>query len=579
MTIPAMCLLATLGGWSWSKLAESKWGKQIEASQQRVDTADELVNTMLNAETGMQRYLLSGAPMFLETYRSYQRHLRATVDRLGQSSALDRSKLTKIAVIRSHLQSLEKLTLQLQTAVSAAENLALLKQGKQATDTVRREITDFQRVERAALARQYTELANFQSLARSLQQLFTFAGVMSTIAGIYLFWLLDRELSNREERIQTSKMTIETLNNDIIDAIALVDSRGRINKVNPASVEMFGYEAEDLLGSYFMRLLVPPTPEDSQPLPELTTWLERKPKLGRVWQTEAYRQDGKKMPIELSLSKIPHKQQSIVIVRDVSEQVNLMQQLHLHLNTLKQLNLTLVNVNSSLERRNQELAEFAHVTAHDLKTPVRGIATLSEWIEEEVKTHPSQQLQHYIQLMRHRIYRLDGLIDGLCEYTSLGQTPTLLEPIKLPELLHQLQSTLALPSQFKIELHLQDLSMTTCKSHLCKVIKELLKNAVKHHDRDRGQIDIWVELSGEKVLFTIKDDGPGIAPEYHQRVFRLFETVEPRDAHKNMGIGLTMAKKLVERVSGKIWLETPPSGRGLSVRFTWPQHGGAGERG
>jgi signal transduction histidine kinase len=336
-----------------------------------------------------------------------------------------------------------------------------------------------------------------------------------------------------------------------------------------------------------MRLFATVTTPQSQPLPELINWLKQQPKLGRIWQITAHRKDGTSFPIELSLSEIPQEHQWIAIVRDVSEQSNLMKQLQTHLKAVEKLNLALISTNFTLNSRNQELAEFAYATAHDLKTPLRGISTLSEWIEEEVRPYSSEQLDLNIQLLRQRTYRLNNLIDGLWEYSNLGQTPVTPEPIELATFLEEIKTALVLPPNFNIEVHPTDLCMTAGKSHLRKVIEELLENALQHHDalavngdnlvgtvsqeKHRGQIGICVELVGSQIEFVITDDGPGIDIEHHQRVFRLFETLKPRDVQESTGIGLAIAKKLVDRVGGKIWLQTPASGKGLAVHFTWPQ--------
>jgi PAS domain S-box-containing protein len=580
VTIPALCLLATLGTWLWSRSTGLELRVKIERSQERIANTKELLVVMLNAETGVRGYLVAKDADFLEPYKIAQKSLPIALSNLEQSIGNDPPRLAQLDLIRSRIESIQILLAQLPTIPSAPAQSPLLRQGKQKMDALRQAINVAQATEQVTLDHQRTELSDLQSLIQSLQQLFTVTGIMSTLGGMYLFQLLERELRQREAQIQTRDSLINTLTTDIIDGIIILDRSGQIETVNPATIEMLGYTAVDLLECPLMRLFVTPTTPQSQPLPELMTWLEQQPKLGRIWQLTAYHRDGASFPIELSLSEIALPNQWIAlakprlmaIVRDVSAQANLMQQLQIHLQAVEKLNLALIATNFTLNTRNQELAEFAYATAHDLKTPLRGITTLSEWIEEESKSYSSAQLQHYTRLLRQRTYRLNGLIDGLWEYTNLGQTTVTPEPVELATFLQSIQANFPLPPNFEIEIQPTNLHLTTCKSHLRKVIEELLENAVKHHDLGRGKIEISAHLAADKIEMTIADNGPGIAPEHHQRVFRLFETLLPRDVQENTGIGLAIAKKLIDRVGGKIWLETPASGSGLSVRFTWPQH-------
>jgi PAS domain S-box-containing protein len=587
VTIPALCLLATMGAWLWSRVESNTIRAKITSSQERITNTKELFVVMLKTETGVRGYLISGDRDFLEPDRISQQSLPIALSNLQQSIGTDPEKLAQLNSIRSQIQSIQKLIQELQTVDSVANRSALLKQGKREMDALRQEINTSQAIEQIALDRERNDLDNLQSLIHSLQLLFTVTGIMSTVGGIYLFKLLERELRQREAQIQSRDSLIETLTTDIIDGIVILDRSGQIETVNPALIEMFGYTAIDLLKCPLMRLFTTVTTPQSQSLPELATWLQQQPKLGRIWQLNAYHRNGTSFPIELSLSEIQQEHQTIAIVRDVSEQANLMKQLHTNLKAFEKLNFALISTNFNLENRNQELAEFAYATAHDLKTPLRGIATLSEWIEEEVRPYSSEQLDLNIQLLRQRTYRLNALIDGLWEYTNLGQTPVAPEPVELATFLPEIKAALLLPPNFKIEVHPTDLQMIVCKSHLHKVIEELLENALKHHDalavtendlgggispnKYHGQIGICVELDRKQIEFVITDDGPGIEREHHQRVFRLFETLKPRDVQENTGIGLAIAKKLVDRVGGKIWLETPASGKGLAVHFTWPQ--------
>lgn len=576
VTIPALCLLATLGTWLWSRAEAVEIRTKIDSSQERIANTKELLVVMLNAETGVRGYLVSGDPEFLEPNKIAQKNLPIALSNLKQSIGSDSKKLAQLELIRSRIQAIQKSIVALQTGSSDLDRAQLLKQGKREMDALRQEINAAQAIDLVALDRDRSDLSDLQSLIQSLQQLFTVTGIMSTVGGIYLFQLLERELRQREAQIQTRDSLIDTLTTDIIDGVLILDRSGQIETVNPALIEMFGYTAVDLLECPLMRLFAAAITPTSQPLPELLNWLKQQPKLERIWQLTAYRKDGSSFPIELSLSKIRQEHQSIAIIRDVSEQTNLMKQLQIHLKAAEKLNMALITTNYTLNSRNQELAEFAYATAHDLKTPLRGITTLSEWIEEEVRPYSSEQLDLHIQLLRQRTYRLNALIDGLWEYTNLGQTPLTPEPVKLAAFLGEIQAGLAIPANFKISIEPTDLQLITCKAHLRKVIEELLENAVKHHDpaavsSDGGKIEIFVRLDANMLKFIIRDNGPGIELKHHQRVFRLFETIKPRDLQENTGIGLAIAKKLVDRVGGKIWLENPDSGKGLSVYFTWPQ--------
>ena len=577
VTIPALCLLATMGAWLWSRGQSNAIRIEIATSQERIANTKELLVVMLNAETGVRGYLVAGDPEFLEDYQVAQKTLPIALSNLRKSIGNNSVKLAQLDSIRAQILLIKKLLLELQTVSSVPAKSRLLKQCKREMDVLLQAINLAHANEQVSLDRKLTNLSDLQTLIHWLQLLFTVTGIMSTVGGIYLFQLLEQELRRREAQIQTRDSTIDTLTTDIIDGIVILDRSGQIETVNPALIEMFGYTAIDLLKCPLMRLFATVTSPQSQPLSELVTWLKQQPKMGRIWQITAYRQDGTSFPIELSLSEIQPEHQTIAIVRDVSAQTNLTKQLQTQLKAVEQLNFALISTNFNLENRNQELAEFAYATAHDLKTPLRGIATLSEWIEEEVSPFSSAQLDLNIHLLRQRAYRLNNLIDGLWEYSNLGQTTINPEPVELVTLLREIQAAFPLPPTFDLEIEPTDLALITCKSHLRKVIEELLENTVKHHElslehlADRGKIEISAQLDRSQIELVITDNGPGIETEHHQRVFRLFETLQPRDVQENTGIGLAIAKKLVDRVGGKIWLENPASGKGLAVHFTWPQ--------
>ena len=112
-------------------------------------------------------------------------------------------------------------------------------------------------------------------------------------------------------------------------------------------------------------------------------------------------------------------------------------------------------------------------------------------------------------------------------------------------------------------------TLVSARAPLALVIRNLVSNAVKHHDRPDGRVTVSARMDGDWAEFTVADDGPGIAPEYRDRVFGLFQTLRPRDEVEGSGMGLSIVKKAVQSRGGRVWIE-PGEGRGAMFRFTWP---------
>jgi signal transduction histidine kinase len=110
---------------------------------------------------------------------------------------------------------------------------------------------------------------------------------------------------------------------------------------------------------------------------------------------------------------------------------------------------------------------------------------------------------------------------------------------------------------------------STQKSALELVLRNLISNAIKHHDRTEINLDISAKENGKFYRFSVRDDGPGIATEYHERIFEMFKTLKPRDEIEGSGMGLAIIKKLIERQGGKIWVESQAGKRGTNFIFDW----------
>jgi len=226
---------------------------------------------------------------------------------------------------------------------------------------------------------------------------------------------------------------------------------------------------------------------------------------------------------------------------------------------------------ADLEQRNQELDSFVYVVSHDLKAPLRAIANLSEWIEEDLEGSLSVANQQQMALLRSRVYKMEATIDGLLDYARLGIADVgVIESVLIATLLADVIDSIAPPPTFTIELPPELPMLSTRRLPLFQVFANLVGNGIKHHDRVDGSIQISIEDCGDCYEFAIADDGPGIAPEHHDRMFKIFQAVNPQNRSDSTGIGLAIVKKIVEAEGGRIWLESQV-GQGTTFYFTWLQ--------
>ena len=235
---------------------------------------------------------------------------------------------------------------------------------------------------------------------------------------------------------------------------------------------------------------------------------------------------------------------------------------------LAEKTLELARIAAIVKQRNQDLDQFAHIVSHDLKAPLRAIANLSTWIEDDLEGKIPVETQAHLTLMRSRVYRMEGLINGLLEYARVGNTPASSTTFQVEDLLAEIVDSLSILPSFTIDLPTNLPPITTNRILLSQVLANLLGNACKHHDRSDGKVQVTAQPQGEIWTFTVADDGAGIAPENQERVFGVFQTLTTRDSQENTGIGLSIVKKIVESQGGNITLESE-LGQGATFQFSW----------
>lgn len=234
------------------------------------------------------------------------------------------------------------------------------------------------------------------------------------------------------------------------------------------------------------------------------------------------------------------------------------------------LELRVIERTAELKRSNQELDQFAYVASHDLKAPLRAIEHLAHWISEDAQALLPPPSQEHLAKLRGRVKRLDKLLDDLLAYSRAGRTQYHAETLDTRLLLENLIELLNPPPGFTITIADEMPTIVTERVPLETLLRNLLSNAIKHHhEPSEGRVHIAAQVQGAWATFAVTDNGPGIDPAFHERIFQLFQTLRPRDQVEGSGIGLAVVKKTVESYGGTVEIDSN-IGQGTTIRFTWP---------
>jgi signal transduction histidine kinase len=224
-----------------------------------------------------------------------------------------------------------------------------------------------------------------------------------------------------------------------------------------------------------------------------------------------------------------------------------------------------------LARSNQELEQFAYVASHDLQEPLRMVAAYTQLLAEKYRGRLDEQADKYIAYAVDGATRMQTLIQDLLRFSRAGRGEPNLQNADCSKVVEQaLAHLFAAIRESGALVECTSLPRLVADgSQLVQVFQNLIGNAIKFHGEQKPVVRITAERDGNDWMFTVADNGIGMAPEHIPDIFVIFKRLHTRTEYAGNGIGLSICKKIVERHGGKIWVESTP-GKGSEFRFTLP---------
>ena len=372
-----------------------------------------------------------------------------------------------------------------------------------------------------------------------------------------LTWELEKKVEERTRALQASERLYRNLVENALVGITQLDERGRFVYANQALLDLMGYSWEELKGRYFAEFV----PQGFREMMEEKFWARMEGKRGReTYETRLMSRDGEEVDILTAVSPLEGEggslQGIIALVVDISPLKALEKQLQMKIG---------------------ELETFSYSVSHDLKAPLRALETFSHLLAEEYGPRLDPRGREYLRYLNQASVKMAILIDDLLRYSRVGRKGVHFRWIDLKEVVDEALEYLWEGIEergAKIEVQNPLPVVWGDKSTLVLLFTNLVSNALKFSKpQEPPRIEITWEERGRNHLIAIADNGVGIDPKHHQRIFQVFQRLHTEEEVPGTGMGLAICKKVVEIHGGEIWVESSP-GKGSRFLFTLPKRKG-----
>jgi len=359
----------------------------------------------------------------------------------------------------------------------------------------------------------------------------------------------------RIKNLELRKLSIVASKAD--NAILITDKDGIAEWVNDGFVRLTGYSYDETIGKYPGSFLHGKGTDQSVVAELKRAISDHHPFAGELCK---YKKDGSRYWTQITMTPILADENDanrfIFIESDITPRKLVEEKMRLYM--------------KNLEKTNGELDKFAYVVSHDLKAPLRAIGNLTGWIEEDMGDQLPDEMRTHFNTIKGRVVRMEGLINGILDYTKAAKDTNTTETFNSDELVRDSVELIGAPANAIVNIRDGMPIMNAEKVKLQQIFMNLIHNAIKYNDKTDIQVEIGGCSANHNWEFYVKDNGPGIEARYQDKIFVIFQTLNARDEVEARGVGLAIVKKIIEEEGGSIWVESE-KGQGATFKFTWPK--------
>ena len=392
------------------------------------------------------------------------------------------------------------------------------------------------------------ELADGRTLERDYIPLFIddmYKGHLWTYNDITLRKNYRKNLEIQKEKYSS---IIANMNLGLVE----IDGERTILMANNRYSEMIGIAQEDLVGKNVIELMN--LNEEGQK--KIRDQFEkRKKNQSDSYEIEVKLQTGERR--HWLISGAPRYDETGKIVGSIG--------VHLDITQQKELEFQKQNLVNELEESNKGLQEYAHIVSHDLKSPLRSVTALATWLYDDYKDVLDENGKYNLQMMMEKVEGMDKLIDGILKYSTVNSDTLDNTNVDVNEVVKEIEEIIYIPDHVSIKVVNKLPVIQADKVKIHQLFQNFLSNAVVNIDKKVGMVEIGSKETGTHWEFSIKDNGVGIPKEYHEKIFKIFQSIGNNE--RSTGIGLSIVKKIIDRYHGKVWLESE-IGSGTTFHFT-----------